>query len=366
LGYFLGADMVGVCKMPKSAYYSHNGAGEKMPELNYKYAIVFMCRKNTKVIDASYGNEWIDDSISFQAYQRLICISTTVSDYIRRLGWPALYSAIPRYANIMPQLVVESGLGEGSRMGVILNPFIGAVNKVSAVLTDLPLVPDKPIDFGLQEYCSKCTICADVCPSNSVTYGGKKAYNGYKVWRLRGEGSRAGENCVAYAMTNNYGKVCGRCVSLCPWNRPDSTPKDFEGWDGDVQFLYDSVNRQAQFLKEHNYIHPDESHKKWWFPLQWDKDRYVEAPEWNYSIHEHKMKLLDEEKSQPDYDPAAEYSYYINNEECVDCGICIRECPVDVISGGNGKPYVIDQEKCLKCDICRIYCVFNAVSKIFK
>jgi len=31
-----------------------------------------------------------------------------------------------------------------------LNPFLGTRFKAGAVTTDLPLLPDKPIDFGLQ------------------------------------------------------------------------------------------------------------------------------------------------------------------------------------------------------------------------
>ena len=55
----------------------------------------------------------------------------------------------------MTPLIIEAGLGEGSRLGIALNPFVGASFKAAAVLTDLPLEVDKPIDFGLQEYCKK-------------------------------------------------------------------------------------------------------------------------------------------------------------------------------------------------------------------
>ena len=44
-----------------------------------------------------------------------------------------------------------AGLGELSRIGeLVLNPFLGPRSKSIVFTTDLPLQPDRPIDFGLQ------------------------------------------------------------------------------------------------------------------------------------------------------------------------------------------------------------------------
>ena len=89
-------------------------------------------------IAASHGDEWLDDTVAYQAYQRLACMSNTLADYIRRLGWPARSDAFNNYVTIMPRLVALAGLGEFSRLGIVVNPFVGAAFKAAAVLTDLP------------------------------------------------------------------------------------------------------------------------------------------------------------------------------------------------------------------------------------
>jgi NAD-dependent dihydropyrimidine dehydrogenase PreA subunit len=59
-------------------------------------------------------------------------------------------------------------------------------------------------------------------------------------------------------------------------------------------------------------------------------------------------------------------SYYIDPEKCTACGICLRNCPVEAISGGKGLVHAIDQEKCIKCNTCFEMCPprFAAVAKI--
>jgi len=58
-------------------------------------------------------------------------------------------------------------------------------------------------------------------------------------------------------------------------------------------------------------------------------------------------------------------SYYILPDKCEGCGICLRGCPTDAISGGRRMVHVIDQSKCIKCGTCLDVCPdrFNAVVK---
>ena len=59
-------------------------------------------------------------------------------------------------------------------------------------------------------------------------------------------------------------------------------------------------------------------------------------------------------------------SYYIDPAKCQACMICLRNCPVDAISGGKNIIHAIDQGKCIKCGICLEMCPsrFNAVTRI--
>ena len=50
---------------------------------------------------------------------------------------------------------------------------------------------------------------------------------------------------------------------------------------------------------------------------------------------------------------------YIINDECINCGACESECPVNAISAGDSK-YVIDPETCIDCGACNGVCPVDA------
>ena len=50
---------------------------------------------------------------------------------------------------------------------------------------------------------------------------------------------------------------------------------------------------------------------------------------------------------------------YFINDECISCGACEAECPVNAISAGDGK-YVIDDSLCIDCGACNGVCPVGA------
>ena len=47
-------------------------------------------------------------------------------------------------------------------------------------------------------------------------------------------------------------------------------------------------------------------------------------------------------------------------DECLDCGACASECPVDAISEGDGK-FEIDADACIDCGACAAACPNDAI-----
>ncbi len=55
-------------------------------------------------------------------------------------------------------------------------------------------------------------------------------------------------------------------------------------------------------------------------------------------------------------------TYEIIAEKCPGCGLCVKYCPVEAITGERKKPYIIDEEKCIHCGLCMSVCRLGAIS----
>ena len=50
---------------------------------------------------------------------------------------------------------------------------------------------------------------------------------------------------------------------------------------------------------------------------------------------------------------------YKISDDCIACGACAAECPVECISEGDGK-YEIDDSACIECGNCKEVCPVEA------
>jgi len=260
-GYFLKADVMGICELPPTAVYSHDRNGNPI-DLKYKYAVMIVARKDYPTINASQGYDYAADALSMQAYQQSSLIAETISNYIRRLGYPALpQSMAAGYKVQIPPLLIQAGIGEVSRVGIVLNPFLGLGFKAAAVLTDMPLVPDKPVDFGLQDFCRRCMKCARLCPSKAISTDDKAMYNGYETWKLKEQ------QCASFLMLNKHGIWCNTCVKVCPWTQPNTWPHRFMRRFVQLGGLARSVAIKGDRIFGHEKGNKED---QWWFDLKYE------------------------------------------------------------------------------------------------
>jgi reductive dehalogenase len=167
---------------------------------------------------------------------------------------------VDRYGVLLPPLLLAAGIGEVSRAGIILNPYLGLGFKAAAVLTDMPLAPDRPIDFGLQDFCRSCKVCATNCPSGAIPDGDQVMYNGYRTWKLDTQ------RCASFNFTNGRGTMCNRCVKTCPWTQPTT-------WQHNLvrRLVISSPLARRVAVKASTMSKPRKAGDgaRWWFELEY-------------------------------------------------------------------------------------------------
>ncbi len=261
--YYLGADMVGICELPDYAWYSHDTDGSEI-EPYHKYGIAILIDQGYETMEGASGDDWISGAQSMRAYLRAQLLGGIVGNHIRSLGYSARGHSVMDQDVLHIPIILEAGLGELSRIGeLVLNPYVGPRFKSGIITTNLPLLPDKPIDFGLQDFCGKCNKCARECPCQAIPYGDKIMFNGYEMWKPDVE------KCARYRITNPGGSMCGRCMKTCPWN--------IEGVLSERPFLWAAMNlpftrgwiARLDDKVGNGLINPV---KKWWWDLDSDRE----------------------------------------------------------------------------------------------
>lgn len=221
---YLGADIVGIGKTHPSFLYAGGAlhdvgfiateeeGGESPAELcrKYPYVIVTPIAWDINLIQAHRHH--IGDAAYETTLMRLGLVLTALEGYIRELG----YSAFRGKVN--PQgAALAAGIGELGRNGLIISKDFGArIHLNDAIMTDLPLVTDGPIDIGVDDFCKVCRKCAETCPTNSISFEGKQLHNGIEKYKIKWE------TCYKLRplMTENW-SVCLTCATICPYTKPN-------------------------------------------------------------------------------------------------------------------------------------------------
>ncbi len=267
LAHYLGGSLTGICEIPRWAWYSHGRDGSAS-EPYHRYAVCILIDQGRETFEGACGDDWISGSQSMRAYMRGGEIAGLMATHIRQLGHAARPQTNVDSDVIHNPLLVLAGLVEQSRIGeATLNPFIGPRFKSVILSTDLPLLVDRPIDFGLQTFCSHCTKCARECPCNAIPFGEKIIWNGYETWKPDSE------RCTRYRFTNLKGSACGRCIKVCPLTKDTTVDGpllvQLGSWLGvNVMGLKTVLAPFAAWLDDRlGYGNPNPA-KKWWLDLE--------------------------------------------------------------------------------------------------
>lgn len=147
-------------------------------------------------------------------YSRMGIAAISLAEFIRSLG----YTAIPCMNDtaLSIPLAIDAGLGQIGRNGLLITPEYGPCIRLCKVLTNMPLLPDRPVDFGITDFCRQCLLCARECPSRSISFG-PQSFNtvcennnpGVRTWYVEAE------SCLRFWQEN--GSACASCISVCPF-----------------------------------------------------------------------------------------------------------------------------------------------------
>jgi epoxyqueuosine reductase len=213
---FYGANLVGITTIDPRWVYSNffepvtGNAGPN--QVNYKYAVVMGVEMDWKGINDSPREN--ASAATALIYSRIAELSASLAKYIRSLGYPAIPCGNDTTQSI--PLAIDAGLGELGRNGLLLTPEYGPRQRLCKVLTDLPLVPDQPIDFGIQTFCESCHACASACPVNAIRFEDRITEQtsvsnrpGIRRWPV--------DVARCYMFWQENGCDCANCVAACPW-----------------------------------------------------------------------------------------------------------------------------------------------------
>jgi reductive dehalogenase len=219
---YLGANLVGITEINPLWLYSHRGEifnenwedwGKEI-ELSHPYAVVCAEEMSFAMVGAA---PHIPTTIeSMKNYAKGAVIADQLAAFIANLGYSATAQFLRHYDAILVPLAVDAGLGECGRLGYVMTKEFGPRVRLSAVTTDLPLVPDKPIDIGAEDFCTTCKKCAVCCPSRSIPLDDQEEINGTLRWKLHDE------TCFDY--WGNIGTDCNICMRVCPWSHARTLP----------------------------------------------------------------------------------------------------------------------------------------------
>jgi len=211
-----GADLVGICQVDHKWVYSHDRSGDPIEiPVEYKYAIVIGIAMDKGAISVSPA--FRSATASGVGYSRMAFTAACLAEFIRNLRYKAISMGNDTALSI--PLAIDAGLGQLGRNGLLVTPEYGPCVRLCKIFTDLPLEPDRPIDFGLTEFCKECHKCVDVCKGEAISSEAEPSFEvacpsnntGILRWAVNAD------KCYEFWVEN--GAACSSCIAVCPFTQ---------------------------------------------------------------------------------------------------------------------------------------------------
>jgi ferredoxin len=221
---YLGADLVGVTRLKSHHVYSHIGRSPgpwgAPVELPHTYAVAVAAEMRFDMIRHAPRSPVLTETAL--RYTEVAKVAMVLARTMQVWGFKARAHVDGNYRVLCVPVAVDAGLGELGRLGLLVTPRYGPRVRLAVVTTDMPMIEDRPIVFGVQEFCAICRKCADNCPSGSIASGDKESVRGAVKWQSNQE------SC--YTFWRRQGTDCSLCLRVCPYSHPDSPLHNLIRW----------------------------------------------------------------------------------------------------------------------------------------
>jgi len=217
----LGADLVGVADLALLEGLDTEPADLLSP---YRYAISLAVKLPNAVFEQLTDRPTpLYAQVYLNANARLDQIALGLCTHIEGLGHKAL--PIPASqpldmtefrSHLSAKAVANAaGLGWQGKSLLIVTPEYGPRVRLVTVLTDLPLIADKP----LKNRCGSCTCCTEACVAGAIRNVSTDFHYASREEAL--DFQKCADKLVnEFSPMENIGKpICGICIQVCPWGR---------------------------------------------------------------------------------------------------------------------------------------------------
>jgi ferredoxin len=102
-------------------------------------------------------------------------------------------------------------------LGLLITPDYGPCVRICKVFTDLPMKLDKPITFGVTDFCRNCRKCSEACEADAIQTAKEPSFGtqcpsnntGILRWAVNQD------KCYKFWIEN--GGECSNCIAACPY-----------------------------------------------------------------------------------------------------------------------------------------------------
>jgi epoxyqueuosine reductase QueG len=112
-------------------------------------------------------------------------------------------------------VATRAGLGWIGKDALLITSEYGSAIRISSVITDMPLITDRPIN---ESKCGNCTNCASGCPAAAIK-GIPWNVNSTRdelidPFKCRKKARELTKKNVGIEIS-----ICGKCIEVCPYTK---------------------------------------------------------------------------------------------------------------------------------------------------